>query len=80
MFPVLRLLKLFLTHSSYNCKLFGMRSGDEHQDLHVEMFNFGADDIRQFLTFNGDRNKTTQGGLRHAKLAFNSIKHYIQQI
>ncbi len=60
----------------YNCKLFGLRSGDEHSSLTVEQFKFGISDGSEYVQFTGSEyvqftgstSKTYHGGLKHRKL------------
>ena len=62
----------------YNCKVFGLRAGDEHRNLNVEQFRFGVsnDDGSEYLEFVGRSCKTYQGGLKHRKLLPKSLKVY----
>ena len=60
----------------YNCKLFGLRAGDEHRSLCAENYNFGNCEGSLYMQFNGGSNKTYQGGLSHRKLCPKVLKIY----
>ena len=63
----------------YNCKVFKLRAGDEHQNLNVEQFCFGVsnDNGSEHLKFVGCLCKTYQGRLKHRKLLPNkTLKVY----
>ncbi len=65
---------LYLTFF-YNCKLFGLRGGDEHRSLVREQFQIGTDDADvQFLNFIGRSSKNVQGGLKQRKVATKNLK------
>lgn len=59
----------------YNCKLFGLRAGDEHRGLNVEQFRFGKDED-EYLEFIGNVSKTYNGGLQHRKILPKKLKIY----
>ena len=46
------------TVSWYNCKLFGLRGGDEHRSLVCEQFEVNSDQQGRFLRFRGRNSKT----------------------
>ena len=48
----------------YNCKLFGLRGGDEHRQLCHEQFSLGHDAAGRYLRFMGRASKNVKGGLR----------------
>ena len=58
----------------YNCKLFGLRAGDEHRALCVEQFCFGQAEDGAYMQFTGRSCKTYQGGLHHRKLCPKELK------
>ena len=58
----------------YNCKLFGLRAGDEHHSLMVEQFQFCVSSDDEYLEFVGHSSKTYQGELQHQKLLAKNIK------
>ena len=61
----------------YNCKLFGLRAGDEHRALCVEQFHFGYSvDGCAYMHFTGRNSKTYQGGLCHRKLMAKDLKFF----
>lgn len=60
----------------YNCKVFGLRSRDEHRSLSLDQFVFGEDSNGKFIIFNGKTSKSNKGGLRHRKISEKKIKHY----
>jgi len=60
----------------YNCKLFGLRGGDEHRSLTREQFTIGRDEAGRFLRFSGRSSKNVQGGLKQRKVQFKDLKIY----
>ena len=60
----------------YNCKLFGLRGGDEHWSLTREQFMVGFDQTGRFLSFNGRSSKNVQGGLKQRKVQCKDLKIY----
>jgi len=60
----------------YNCKLFGLRGGDEHRSLTREQFTIGRDEMGRFLRFSGRSSKNVQGGLKQRKVQFKDLKIY----
>lgn len=55
-------LSLNRTISFYNCKTFGLRSGDEHRTLQVEHYQFRKDETGHNVQFLGRSSKNTTGG------------------
>ena len=53
----------------YNCKLFGLRGGDEHRNLMREQFTISYDEVGQYLRFIGRSSKNVQGGLQQRKVS-----------
>ncbi len=60
----------------YNCKLFGLRGGDEHRNLTREQFAIENDRNGRFLHFMGRASKNVQGGLRQRKVSGKDLKIY----
>ena len=60
----------------YNCKLFGLRAGDEHRALCIEQFSFNCTNGDLYMQFTGRNSKTYQGGLAHRKMAPKVLKIY----
>ena len=61
----------------YNCKLFGLRAGDEHRTLSVEQFHFSStSDGCNYMQFIGRNCKTYQGGIKHRQLMPKDLKIY----
>ena len=60
----------------YNCKLFGLRGGDEHRNLMREQLEVDHDKQGRFLRFKGRNSKNVQGGLKHRKVEFKDLKIY----
>ena len=58
----------------YNCKLFGLRAGDEHRSLCVKQYKFGSSNGCEYIKFSGHSNKTYSGGLNHRKLTANNLR------
>ena len=63
----------------YNCKLFGLRGGDEHRNLVREQYEVDYDSShRRFLRFKGRSSKNVQGGLKQRKVETKDLKVYAQ--
>lgn len=63
----------------YNCKLFGLRGGDEHRNLVREQYEIEYDTShRRFLRFKGRSSKNVQGGLKQRKVEMKDLKVYAQ--
>ena len=62
----------------YNCKLFGLRSRDEHRGLCANQFEFGSDECGEFVIFNGGVSKTYQGGVDQIRkgISYKNVKQY----
>ena len=58
----------------YNCKLFGLRAGDEHRSLIVDQYEFGTSGGCEYMKLNGRSSKTYNGGLKHRKLTAKSLR------
>ena len=53
----------------YSCKIFGLRSCDEHRSLECTQFTVGKDDgDKKYIRFVGRSNKTYKGGLAQVQL------------
>ncbi len=63
----------------YNCKLFGLRGGDEHRSLVREQFEIDYDQQGRFLRFKGRNSKNVQGGIKQRKVRFKDLKIYARQ-
>ena len=57
----------------YNCKFFGLKSGDEHRSLDVEQFRFGISDDIDYVEYIGRTSKTYKGGLKVVAKEFEGI-------
>ena len=60
----------------YICKVFGLRSRDEHRRLSMSQFEFDADNTGKYLKFTGKSSKTFSGGMDHRVVSNKIIKHY----
>ena len=61
----------------YSCKIFGLRSCDEHRSLECTQFTVGKDDgDKKYIRLVGRSNKTYKGGLAQVQLKPKDIKHY----
>ena len=61
----------------YNCKLSGLRGGDEHRNLVREQYEVDYDSShRRFLRFKGRSSKNVQGGLKQRKVEMKDLKVY----
>jgi hypothetical protein len=60
----------------YNCKLFGLRGGDEHRNLMREQFIIASDHGGQYLRFMGRASKNVQGGLAQKSISVKDLKIY----
>ena len=77
---------LFGTHNAqvitntvyfYNCKVFGLRSIDEHRNLLREQFSKKVDEkSRVYLEYVDYGNKTMRGGLKHMKVEPKVLRQY----
>ncbi|XP_062609344.1 uncharacterized protein KIAA1958-like [Saccostrea cucullata] len=60
----------------YNCKLFGLRSVDEHRNLSIDQFELHDDgNERPYIIFKGRISKTYKGGLNQRNISPKIIKH-----
>ena len=58
----------------YSCKIFGLRSCDEHQSLECTQFTVGKDDgDKKYIRFVGRSNKTYKGGLAQIQLKVSKV-------
>lgn len=60
----------------YNCKVFGLRSRDEHNNLQAEQYTFSSDEAGNFVLYHGRASKNTTGGLNQRKVSLKQIKQY----
>ena len=60
----------------YNCKLFGLRGGDEHRELCCEQFTVSFDDTGRFIRFVGRASKNVKGGLKQKYVSTKDLKIY----
>ena len=60
----------------YNCKMFGLRGGDEYRSLVREQYEVSSDKHGRFLRFKGRNCKNVQGGLKQRKIQFKDLKIY----
>lgn len=60
----------------YNCKLFGLRGGDEHRDLCREQFVIEEDSVGRYIRFLGRSSKNVKGGLRQKDVTVKDLKIY----
>ena len=65
----------------YGCKIFGLRSVDEHRHLTAEQFNFSIDpeSCTEVLTFHGKTCKTNQGGIKDRHVEEKIIEQYADE-
>ena len=60
-----------------NCKMFGLRSQDEHRGLKVDQFQKKVDkNGKVYLQFTEHASKTNRGGLHHMKVNNKIIRQY----
>ena len=72
---------LLNTVQLYNCKVFGMRSQDEHRDLKCAQFEKKVDEKqRVYLEYTDYGSKTNCGGLKHMKVQNKIARQYENQI
>ena len=61
----------------YNCKVFGLRSQDEHHSLQCSQFEKKVDEnSRVYLEYTDRGCKTNRGGLKHMKVENKSVRQY----
>ena len=61
----------------YNCKVFGLRSYDEHHDLQCSQFEKKLDEQgRVYLEYTDFGSKTNAGGLKHLKVENKHVRQY----
>ena len=61
----------------YNCKVFGLRSYDEHHSLQCSQFEKKVDESgRLYLEYTDRGSKTNRGGLKHMKVDNKTVKQY----
>ena len=61
----------------YNCKVFGLRSFDEHRNLMCSQYKKGLDDQKRvYLEYTDFGSKTNPGGLKHMKVQNKAIRQY----
>ena len=61
----------------YNCKVFGLRSFDEHRNLKCSQFDKKVDEGRRvYLEYTDFGSKTNRGGLKHMKVENKTIRQY----
>ena len=63
-----------------NCKLFGLRGGDEHRALVREQFVIVEDSSGKYLNFIGRSSKNVQGGLRQKEVSKKNLKIYAKSV
>ena len=61
----------------YNCKVFGLRSYDEHRNLSCSQFAKKLDEKgRVYIEYTDFGSKTNRGGLKHMKVQNKTIRQY----
>ena len=61
----------------YNCKVFGLRSYDEHRNLRCAQFEKKVDEKqRVYLEYTDYGSKTNRGGLKHIKVENKTVRQY----
>ena len=61
----------------YNCKVFGLRSFDEHRSLQCAQFAKKVDEKgRVYIEYTDFGSKTNRGGLKHIKVQNKTVRHY----
>ena len=61
----------------YNCKVFGLRSYDEHRNLRCSQFAKKLDEKgRVYIQYTDFGSKTNRGGLKHMKVQNKTISQY----
>lgn len=61
----------------YNCKVFGLRSYDEHHGLQCKQFQKDVDEFcNVYLMYTDQGSKTNRGGLKHMKVQNKVVKQY----
>ena len=61
----------------YNCKVFGLRSYDEHRNLQCKQFEKKLDERgRVYLEYTDCGSKTNRGGLKHMKVENKTVRQY----
>ena len=68
---------LFNTVYYYNCKVFGLRSYDEHRELQCAQYQKKVDEQgRLYLEYVDFGNKSNRGGLKHMKVDNKAVRQY----
>ena len=61
----------------YNCKVFGLRSNDEHRNLLCAQYEKKVDENGDvYLQYTDFGSKTNRGGLKHMKVDNKVIRQY----
>ena len=61
----------------YNCKVFGLRSFDEHRNLKCSQFTKHLDEQKRvYMEYTDYGSKTNRGGLKHIKVENKTIRQY----
>lgn len=61
----------------YNCKVFGLRSFDDHRNLQCSQYEKKVDDQgRVYLEYTDYGSKMNRGGLKHMKVENKTIRQY----
>ncbi len=61
----------------YNCKVFGLRSFDEHRNLVCSQYVKKVDEVgRLYIEYTDFGSKTNRGGLRHMRVENKTIQQY----
>ncbi len=61
----------------YNCKVFGLRSYDEHHSLQCKQFEKKLDETgRVHIEYTDHGSKTNRGGLKHMKVNNKAVRQY----
>ena len=61
----------------YNCKVFGLRSYDEHHSLQCKQYEKKVDELgKLYLEYTDYGSKTNGGGLKHIKVGNKTVRQY----
>ena len=61
----------------YNCKVFGLRSFDEHRNLKCSQFTKLLDEQKRvYMEYTDFGSKTNRGGLKHMKVENKTVRQY----
>ena len=73
---LLYMQQLFYVTYIYNCKVFGLRSYDEHYNLSRSQFTKKLNENGVYLEYVDFGNKCNRGGLKHMKVDNKIVRQY----